>query len=741
MYKFYFGKNSEEQNEIEVNIEPSIQTEQKKGKKRTTKNTISLVFVEDKIIDDATNKIIAQTEKQSSKFLKMLEEQRIAKEEQEDIQDVLPGWKQPDFDELFSKIDNSIEEQFQKARAQAQVAAGLDPETKQQQRNRIEMEYQERKRKRQEESNKRLEKFKIFPDKPPIEELVAIQECPVDESDILDCSLVVVAKDPEPVEEIQQEIQQEAQLEIQQEAQLEIQQEAQLEIQQEVHLEIQQEILHYPELFKIVEEDQGLENILVEPEVHFSSSYIDKKTDKVFEKFQNGGQWLGEALGNIGEKGAVAVEKIDHMIHLLESRTERRINSIKRSVFRLEHYLERRKKRVAFASSTAIIGILMVTFAVGNFTAYEYMYNGKILGIVKNQEEVYKTIDVIGDKLLYEHNAEITIDKKKDITFNRVLAVGKEIDDKEEVLNRLTYMKDINAKGYAIVIEGMPTAIVASEENARNILDEIQNQYLSNSNATSVEKPLGFEETVIIESTETKLGSIESEEKALAKLMSATAKKQEGEAKPLLTVQTEEILTYYEPIPFAIEYEDTMSKYKGETTVKSKGTEGQKEIVAKVIRTNGQEVEKEILKETTLSQPVAQIVLRGAKEPPKLVGTGTFIYPVRGTLTSRFGYRWGSMHPALDIAAPTGTPIKASDGGTVTFSGYQGSYGYLVEIDHGGNRKTRYAHCSKIFVKVGQKVYQGMHVANVGNTGNSTGPHVHFEVLINGVQKNPLSYL
>ena len=77
----------------------------------------------------------------------------------------------------------------------------------------------------------------------------------------------------------------------------------------------------------------------------------------------------------------------------------------------------------------------------------------------------------------------------------------------------------------------------------------------------------------------------------------------------------------------------------------------------------------------------------------------------------------------------------------MTFSGYNGSLGYMVAIDHGGGRVTWYGHCSKLFVKKGEKVYQGQHFANVGNTGRSTGPHCHFEVHINGVAKNPLKYL
>ena len=86
------------------------------------------------------------------------------------------------------------------------------------------------------------------------------------------------------------------------------------------------------------------------------------------------------------------------------------------------------------------------------------------------------------------------------------------------------------------------------------------------------------------------------------------------------------------------------------------------------------------------------------------------------------------MHYGIDLAIATGTKIRASDGGTVIFSGYSGSYGYVVKIDHGGGFVTVYAHCSKLHVKVGEKVYQGQHIANVGSTGRSTGPHCHFEV-------------
>ena len=120
------------------------------------------------------------------------------------------------------------------------------------------------------------------------------------------------------------------------------------------------------------------------------------------------------------------------------------------------------------------------------------------------------------------------------------------------------------------------------------------------------------------------------------------------------------------------------------------------------------------------------------------------IRPMSGTITSRFGAvssRRVSRHTGLDIAASTGTKIKACAGGTVTFSGYKGSYGYMVVINHGNGVETYYGHCSKLYVKAGQQVKQGDVIAAVGNTGNSTGPHLHLEIRLNGVAYNPQNYL
>ena len=132
--------------------------------------------------------------------------------------------------------------------------------------------------------------------------------------------------------------------------------------------------------------------------------------------------------------------------------------------------------------------------------------------------------------------------------------------------------------------------------------------------------------------------------------------------------------------------------------------------------------------------------LAGAPGPIKQ-GSGALIWPVNGAFTSPFGMRWGRLHAGIDIAAPTGTPLRAADSGRVAIAGWLGGYGNYTCIQHGGALSTCYAHQSSIGVSVGQSVSKGQVIGSVGNTGNSTGPHVHFETRVNGSPVDPMSYL
>jgi murein DD-endopeptidase MepM/ murein hydrolase activator NlpD len=138
--------------------------------------------------------------------------------------------------------------------------------------------------------------------------------------------------------------------------------------------------------------------------------------------------------------------------------------------------------------------------------------------------------------------------------------------------------------------------------------------------------------------------------------------------------------------------------------------------------------------------------IRAAQAGAGSTGTGQpsaagFIWPCAGVVVSGFGMRWGRMHEGIDIACPYGAPVHAAAAGTVIYAGWMQGYGNLVVLDHGNGISTAYAHASAILVSVGQTVSQGDEVSLVGATGHATGPHLHFEVRVNGVAVDPLSYL
>ena len=138
--------------------------------------------------------------------------------------------------------------------------------------------------------------------------------------------------------------------------------------------------------------------------------------------------------------------------------------------------------------------------------------------------------------------------------------------------------------------------------------------------------------------------------------------------------------------------------------------------------------------------------IRGAQQGAGTTGSGApssagFIWPCDGVVVSGFGMRWGRMHEGIDIGCAYGTPNRAAAAGTVIYAGWLGGYGNLVVVDHGNGLSTAYAHASSILVGVGQTVAQGQTVSLVGSTGHATGPHLHFEVRVNGVAVDPLPYL
>lgn len=306
---------------------------------------------------------------------------------------------------------------------------------------------------------------------------------------------------------------------------------------------------------------------------------------------------------------------------------------------------------------------------------------------------------------------------------------------------------ELISQPWYVTVEGENVAIVNTEEEAKEVIKEVADQYQNDQTLD-----LKIEENTEAKEVDLKNGADKPE------ILSVEAAAKQIEKKDTLTVVTTEVVTCQEQVDFIKKKEKSDKLYVGQSKVKEKGEKGVKKITKKVIRQNGQAVKEEVKDEELLKKPEEEIILTGTKVPEPTEektaaftasrsggrmedSSGQFVKPVSEfKVTSPFGPRWGKTHRGVDLGMPSGASIYAADGGTVIQSGYSGSYGNLVKVDHGNGTITYYAHCSKLLTSQGQTVSKGQEIAKVGSTGNSTGPHLHFEVLVNGTNVNPMNY-
>ncbi len=441
-----------------------------------------------------------------------------------------------------------------------------------------------------------------------------------------------------------------------------------------------------------------------------------------------------------------------------------------------------RKELIGGALYFIITGVVAIWLIAGAID-YSYAYNGKTIGIVKEQRDVLEIMDLISEELTQEYGSPIAISGDDDITFTPVISHGKEIDSVDAVLKKFTYMGDIQTKAFGIIVDGVKIGTVQSESVGQDIFEAVIKKYLKKKRSSY--EYVGIVEDTKIEEVETTLGRINSKSAVLKIIDAGTLKDvsytanagdtiedaaKELDAKekdirrlnpeisetgelmagqvvtvqkeaPVLTVKTVGKETFAETIKYKTEIVESDQYYKDEEFVQTQGEDGKMKVIARVTRLNGELSEREDLETEVIKEVVNKVIVKGTKEKPKTEGTGTFIRPVNVAVYSGFGWRWGRMHEGIDLPAPTGTPIHAADGGTICRAGWYYGYGLCVEIDHGGGVITRYGHCSKLDVSVGDKVFQGQVIAKVGNTGHSFGSHCHFEIRINGSPVDPQKYV
>ena len=454
----------------------------------------------------------------------------------------------------------------------------------------------------------------------------------------------------------------------------------------------------------------------------------------------------------------------------------------------LRHFAERHKRMML---AVFIVFVLLVGGSIWIFnynTAYEYSFNGKTLGVVKDKEDVLKITSLVQTALTQDRDVEVVIDEEDDIQFKRVALIGSSlhVDTSEDVLRRMTYVGDINVIGHCITVDGKSAAILDSKESAKAVLADIEDDFVKTGDNVVTESAK-FQETIKIKEVNTHLNNLQSKKEAKKILMTGgtiktvhiiekgetfaeLAKKNGISEKELLAanpdvdpkklevgseltifkpgamvhMEVSQLITANQKIKHKVIEKKTADMYEGDEEIQKEGRNGKRVVTSRIQTINGKEIENTAIVEIVELQPVTEVLLVGTAERPPSVGDGNYRWPLdSGTyrISSEFGARWGRNHNGIDLACPQGTNVYAADGGIVTWAGYKGSFGYLVIIDHQNGYETYYAHNSQLLVTQGDEVYEGMHIAESGNTGRSTGPHCHFEVRTGGVPYNPRNYL
>ncbi|MGE6257622.1 peptidoglycan DD-metalloendopeptidase family protein [Heyndrickxia sporothermodurans] len=453
-----------------------------------------------------------------------------------------------------------------------------------------------------------------------------------------------------------------------------------------------------------------------------------------------------------------------------------------------------------FLSSLSFIAITSVADTHLKTVFHVYM-NDEFIGTVSDKNVIE---DVVNTRVnnVKEKYKDYNIELGNKITYVPEQVFRPQVDD-EQTVEKIESSLSIKADAATIVINDQPVIYVKNPAEANQVIEKLKLQYVSKKELMQVEmqkkskaihQPIkknqtrlldvALKEKVSIQETEIDPSKIISEDQAVNYLLKGTknekiykvkkgdvlgsiAKEHHLTTKDLiklnpeleknkvlqigqkLTVTVNQQLVNVvvqkesnkvEQIDYKKEVIKDASMLKGDTKVRQKGRKGQSELTFVITEENGQQKKKILKAEKIIRKPVKSIAVKGTKVISSK-GTGHFSWPATGGyVSSKLGYRWGSMHKGIDIARPSNRKITAADNGVVISAGWDGGYGNKIVIDHKNGFKTVYAHLQSINVSAGQVVPKGASIGVMGATGDATGVHLHFEVYKNGKLQNPLRY-
>ncbi len=377
----------------------------------------------------------------------------------------------------------------------------------------------------------------------------------------------------------------------------------------------------------------------------------------------------------------------------------------------------------AAIGSCMAVSAFCVVFSAFFVPCYRFTADGTLIGYSTDKNKYRTTLAQINSQLAESFGSDSLVTLQADTA---AFAVPKSrISSESDFYKSVAELSPLMVYADVIVADGEKLAYFKSKAELDKALDDFVKMFSEGAVSARLLNDISFGREYV------PAAKITPAEKAAAVFGGEHA----------LTVCTVSEITYTEPIPHETQTVNDDTMYEGSSAVVTAGSDGVQTVHAAVTAHNGNEISRTVTAVTTDSEPVAEVVKVGTKHIPTGIGSGSFMFPASGRISSVFGPRWNRQHKGLDIANSTGTDIMAADEGVVSYSGQMTGYGNIIIIDHKNGYKTYYGHCSELFAPKGKIVEKGEVIAAMGSTGNSTGPHLHFEVRVNDVAQNPENYV
>lgn len=380
------------------------------------------------------------------------------------------------------------------------------------------------------------------------------------------------------------------------------------------------------------------------------------------------------------------------------------------------------RQRRAVCAFAVFVPLFFVPGALLTQTGTMVYANDRPLGLVENPDTLSDAVSEIEQSASTLSDGAYTLPVS--IETSTLRASESQFLTEDELKNDL-----IEASGEldtlaVILVNGEQAGVCRTAEDAQALLDRVKAQY-----TTAADENTDFLQTVRVD-------EVVAETDLVSDLSTLYA-----QLSPQLDVTSTRAVTYTESIPYETITRENDELDQTYCATIQEGSEGEAVVTAEIQTVDGQEHGRTIVERTVLSNATDEIIEVGTRNVG--IGTGEFMVPLSSyTFTSGFKWRWGKLHSGVDLAVDEGTPVYAADNGKVIVAEDSGNgYGNYIILDHQNGYKTLYGHNSELLVSVGDIVAKGDKIALSGNTGNSTGPHLHFEIHVGDEKVDPQQYV